>query len=81
MVSTINTDFDFFFKPNLVGQWRGEVPLPSATSLEESEENLDGSNKEAFLQFIRKMLQWQPECRQTVKQLLKDPWLNGIASM
>jgi len=69
------------FKLNLVGQWRGEIPLPSATSLEESEENLDGSNKEAFLQFMRKMLQWQPERRQTAKQLLQDPWLNGVATM
>ena len=68
-------------KLNLVGQWRGEIPLPSATSLEESEENLDGSNKEALLQFMRKMLQWQPERRQTAKQLLQDPWLNGVATM
>lgn len=69
---------EFFTKD---GQWRGEIPLLSATSLEESEENLDGSNKEAFLQFMRKMLQWQPEHRQTAKQLLQDPWLNGVATM
>ena len=70
-----------FFKLNLVGQWRGEIPLSSATSLEESEENLDGSNKEAFLRVMRKILQWQPERRQTAQQLLQDPWLNGVATM
>lgn len=69
------------FKLNLLGQWRGAIPIPSATSLEESEENLDGSSKKAFLQFMRKMLQWQPEHRQTAKQLLKDPWLNGVATI
>ncbi|KAH8722359.1 kinase domain protein [Phaeosphaeriaceae sp. PMI808] len=59
------------------GQWRGEIPLPTATSLEESEERLTGDSKEAFLHFMRKMLQWEPERRQTAKQLLQDPWLNG----
>ena len=62
---------------NLAGQWRGAVPVPNPTSLEESEENLEGSNKEAFLRFVRKMLQWRPEYRQTASQLLEDDWLNG----
>lgn len=59
------------------GQWRGDIPLPDRTSLEESEENLEGSNKEAFLRFIRKMIQWRPEDRQTAKQLLQDKWLRS----
>lgn len=59
------------------GQWRDEVPVPNRPSLEESEENLKGSNKEAFLRFMRKMLQWRPEDRQTASQLLEDDWLNG----
>ena len=62
---------------NLAGQWRGAVLVPNPTSLEESEENLEGSNKEAFLRFMRKMLQWRPEERQTASQLLEDEWLNG----
>ncbi|KAL8720126.1 MAG: hypothetical protein Q9225_002971 [Loekoesia sp. 1 TL-2023] len=59
------------------GQWRSEIPVPDRTSLEESEEYLEGSNKEAFLQFVRKMVQWRPEDRQTPAQLLEDDWLNG----
>lgn len=59
------------------GQWRGDIPLPDRTSLEESEENLEGSNKEAFLRFIRKMIQWRPEDRQTARQLLEDEWLQS----
>ena len=34
---------------NLAGQWRGKIPVLHPTSLEESEENLEGSNEEAFL--------------------------------
>ena len=62
---------------NPAGQWRGGIPVPDRTSLEESEEYLKGSNKEAFLRFVRKMVQWRPEDRQTADQLLEDDWLSG----
>ena len=62
---------------NPAGGWRAEIPVPDRTCLEESEENLEGSNKEAFLRFVRKMIQWRPEDRQTAKELLEDDWLNG----
>ena len=60
-----------------LGKWLGAggVSIP-ATSLEESEENLDGRNKQHFLRFMRSMLQWVPEERKTAKELLEDPWLN-----
>ncbi|KAL8910112.1 MAG: hypothetical protein Q9171_004573 [Xanthocarpia ochracea] len=58
------------------GQWRGGIPIPDRTSLEDSEESLEGGNKEAFLRFMRKMIQWRPEDRQTAKELLEDDWLN-----
>lgn len=58
-----------------IGQWRGKVPIPTDLTLESSEENLQGENKEAFLRFVRSMLQWRPEDRKTAKQLLDDPWL------
>ncbi|KAL9004338.1 MAG: hypothetical protein Q9188_002851 [Gyalolechia gomerana] len=65
---------EFFGKD---GEWQAEIPVPARTCLEESEENLEGSNKEAFLRFVRKMVQWRPEDRQTATQLLEDDWLNG----
>jgi hypothetical protein len=52
------------------------VEVPQNTSLERSEEFLEGRNKEMFLAFIRGMLQWRPEDRKTAKELLEDPWLN-----
>ncbi|OGM47862.1 protein kinase domain protein [Aspergillus bombycis] len=60
------------------GKWLGAggVSIPSI-SMEESEENLSGQDKQQFLQFIRSMLQWVPEERKTAKELLDDPWLNS----
>ncbi|PYI14680.1 kinase-like protein [Aspergillus violaceofuscus CBS 115571] len=48
-------------------------------SLEQSEEFLEGRNKEMFLVFMRGVLQWRPEDRKTAKELLQDPWLNDQA--
>ncbi|PGH28903.1 CMGC/SRPK protein kinase [[Emmonsia] crescens] len=58
------------------GRWKNGIEPPQQTSLEESEEFLEGKNKEMFLVFIRGMLQWRPEDRKTAKELLEDPWLN-----
>ncbi|OBT73931.1 hypothetical protein VF21_07425 [Pseudogymnoascus sp. 05NY08] len=65
---------DEFFTED--GTWKAEVDVPQDTSLERSEEFLDGKNKEMFLVFMRGMLQWRPEDRKTAKELLEDPWLN-----
>ncbi|KAL8896203.1 MAG: hypothetical protein Q9207_007820 [Kuettlingeria erythrocarpa] len=65
---------EFFDKD---GEWRADIPVPTNTCLEESEENLEGANKESFLRFVRKMVQWRPEDRQTANQLMEDDWLNG----
>ncbi|KKK21401.1 hypothetical protein ARAM_007161 [Aspergillus rambellii] len=61
---------------NGLGQWNAAVEVPHY-SLEESEEYLEGENKTMFLLFIRKMLQWDPEERQSAHELLSDPWLNS----
>jgi hypothetical protein len=42
-----------------------------------SEEFLEGKDKKMFLAFMRKMLQWRPEDRETAGELFFDPWLNG----
>ncbi|KAL8644364.1 MAG: hypothetical protein Q9226_007801 [Calogaya cf. arnoldii] len=65
---------EFFDKD---GRWIADFPIPAPMSLEESEERFEGSSNEAFLRFMRKMLQWRPEDRQTASQLLEDDWLNA----
>jgi hypothetical protein len=58
------------------GKWKQDIEVPREVRLETSEEFLEGRNKEMFLAFMRKMLQWRPEDRKTAKELLQDPWLN-----
>ncbi|KAF7871896.1 hypothetical protein EAF04_004003 [Stromatinia cepivora] len=61
------------------GTWKHGVEIPIIrTSLETSEQYLQGRNKEMFLSFIRGMIQWRPEDRKTAKELLQDPWLNEV---
>ncbi|KFY48719.1 hypothetical protein V496_10237 [Pseudogymnoascus sp. VKM F-4515 (FW-2607)] len=51
------------------------LPLLPSSSPEAAEENLNGKDKELFLNFIKSMLQWEPEKRMTARELLNDPWL------
>ncbi|RMZ79555.1 hypothetical protein DV737_g3392, partial [Chaetothyriales sp. CBS 132003] len=52
---------------NLAGQER---------ALESREEVCAERTNRQFLQFVRRMLQWDPESRSTALELLADPWLN-----
>lgn len=61
---------------NVSGKWKQDIEIPTGAELEDSEEFLEGKNKEMFMTFMRGMLQWRPEDRKTAKELLKDPWLN-----
>jgi serine/threonine-protein kinase SRPK3 len=51
--------------------WENVISIPGI-SLAELEKNLFGSNKELFLQFMRKILQWIPEARQSVKKFFDN---------
>lgn len=59
-----------------LGHLLDTVPPAPPTTLEHLEENLEGRNKELFLDFMKSMLQWVPENRKTASELLEDPWLN-----
>jgi len=41
------------------------------------EENLEGSEQEEFLHFMRSMLRWLPEERSSAKELLQHSWLKA----
>ncbi|GBE87745.1 hypothetical protein SCP_1104220 [Sparassis crispa] len=56
-------------------EFQAGIKVPPPVSLEQLETNLEGSDKKLFLQFMSKMLQWDPQHRQTAKQLLEDEWL------
>ncbi|KAJ7018671.1 hypothetical protein C8F04DRAFT_1214542 [Mycena alexandri] len=54
--------------------------VPPPVSLEQLETNLEGTDRELFLQLMSKMLQWKPQNRLTPKQLVEDPWLKKHTS-
>jgi serine/threonine-protein kinase SRPK3 len=49
--------------------------VPEAFTLADSVLSLEGEDKQEFLNFAQKMLQWLPEKRKSAKELLEDPWL------
>jgi serine/threonine-protein kinase SRPK3 len=59
------------------GNWRGAVEVPKG-NLEEAEKQLEGEENKLFLDFVRKMLKWKPEERNSAKDLLDDLWLNRV---
>ncbi|KAH0578353.1 hypothetical protein H2248_003967 [Termitomyces sp. 'cryptogamus'] len=66
-----------FFSPE--GKFIGGVEIPPLT-LNDVETTLTfwekyEGERDLFLQFMRKMLQWDPKNRQTPKQLLEDEWI------
>lgn len=51
------------------------MPIPENTSLETLGADIVGKDKEGFLRFVRRILQWAPEDRPTCEELVFDPWL------
>ena len=63
-------------KSKRLGKWNAGIPIPER-KLEDTVTGLEGEKKEAFLDFVRGMLQWRPEDRKTAAQLVDDPWLRS----
>ncbi|KAL4894129.1 hypothetical protein BDV59DRAFT_192502 [Aspergillus ambiguus] len=57
------------------GEFRGKSLLKEPTPLEQRETVLGGQDRESFLRFMRRMLQWEPEKRSTAKELAEDEWI------
>lgn len=51
------------------------VEMPTDFSLENSISRISGEDKRMFLDFVSRMLKWQPKDRSTAKDLLNHPWL------
>jgi serine/threonine protein kinase len=49
--------------------------IPQHLRIAETVTLFQGEEKQQFLEFVSKMLQWQPENRSTAKDLLEDPFL------
>ena len=50
--------------------------MPDSRPLEERITVLGGEDRDLFLRFMRKMLQWEPEKRSTAAELAQDEWIH-----
>ncbi|KAI1203127.1 kinase domain protein [Nemania serpens] len=57
------------------GQFTAGINLPTPVALEAIETNLTGEDKRRFLEFMWKMLHWDPRQRSSPGELYQDPWL------
>ncbi|KGO65109.1 hypothetical protein PITC_013680 [Penicillium italicum] len=60
------------------GNWIVEDCEVHTTSWEDLEKQLEGEDKEMFLDFMKGMITWRPEDRKTPKELIEHPWLQGV---
>lgn len=51
--------------------------IPPMFKLDDCISSMVGEEKALFISFVRRMLQWLPEDRDTAKELRKDPWLQS----
>ncbi|KAG6186197.1 hypothetical protein E4U10_005854 [Claviceps purpurea] len=51
------------------------ISIPESRPLEQRESVLEGEDRDCFLRFMKKMLQWEPEKRSSAKELLEDEWI------
>ncbi|KAL3479974.1 hypothetical protein BJX99DRAFT_255133 [Aspergillus californicus] len=58
------------------GNFLHEHVIPHDLRLEDTVTSLEGVQKQLFLSFPLKMLQWLPEDRKTAKELAADAWLS-----
>ncbi|PWY82595.1 CMGC protein kinase [Aspergillus eucalypticola CBS 122712] len=56
------------------GKWKDLAPVPEMT-LEERAADIQGPDKEAFLNLMRRALTWEPKDRPAAGELIFDEWL------
>jgi hypothetical protein len=62
---------------SLIGEFRFPDLIPAEDfTLSNLTPFLDGDDKQLFLNFAKRMLQWEPGHRATARELCDDPWLN-----
>jgi hypothetical protein len=63
----------------LKGVFSAGIPIPRSRTLDDRDTSLQGEenreDRESFLRFMRKMLQWEPEKRSCARELAEDEWI------
>ncbi|RMZ78904.1 hypothetical protein DV738_g3588, partial [Chaetothyriales sp. CBS 135597] len=55
---------------------RSELEVPSSFSFETTLASVSGEEKRMLVDFVQRMIRWDPKQRSTAKELLQDPWLD-----
>ncbi|KAF4972963.1 hypothetical protein FZEAL_9463 [Fusarium zealandicum] len=63
-----------FYKSN--GELKDPDRIPGDLNFENTISCMSGEEKLKFIQFIKRMVRWSPEERNTAGELLDDPWLH-----
>ncbi|KAI1077700.1 kinase-like domain-containing protein [Whalleya microplaca] len=56
-------------------EYSAGISVPEAVTLRNIETSLEGQDKELFLRFMQRMLQWEPEKRSSAQELIEDEWV------
>lgn len=68
----------YFTNSMSIGAFLHPELLTDQVPLDERETTLEGrAEREAFLHFMRKMLQWEPSKRSSARELAEDEWLQS----
>jgi len=62
------------------GEFHGGIETPPRVYLEQLVAFQNEEDTRMFFSLIRKMLQWNPQDRHTVKQLMDDEWVRKYSS-
>jgi serine/threonine protein kinase len=60
---------------NGTGRLQNPDLIPTDFSFDTTISSVSGDEKKMFIDFVQKMIRWDPSERSTAKELLKDPWL------
>ncbi|GAB7322923.1 hypothetical protein MBLNU13_g05463t1 [Cladosporium sp. NU13] len=76
LLARANLSSKFFSE---AGIFSAGTPIPPSRPLDDRESPLQGEkdkeDREVFLRFMRKMLQWEPETRSSAQELAEDGWI------
>ncbi|KAG6022742.1 hypothetical protein E4U40_004413 [Claviceps sp. LM458 group G5] len=72
LLARANAKSEFFSD---AGEFCAGIPIPELRPLEQRESVLEGEDRDCFLRFMRKMLQWDPDKRSSAKELAEDEWI------
>lgn len=58
-----------------IGNFKGQAIPQTAFNFENVLSHMEGKDKRMFIEFVKRMIKWDPGERSTARELLQDAWL------